>query len=103
MSPDRNDLRDEEYGEENPAFSSDDIFEDEFDQLRHHSARSGSTFDEMETEPEPEEDPFAENGRSRFSLGNFTSTQRLILALLVVLDILAIGFGVLVVLGRVTL
>lgn len=103
MSPDFDDLRDEQFEEENPSLDSADIFEDEFDQLRHHSARAGSTYDDMELEHDQEEDPFAENGRSPFSLGNFTPTQRLILALLVVLDILAIGFGVLVVLGRISL
>lgn len=105
MSPDINDLRDDdEYADESPLFD-EPVFDEEFEQLRHQSARTGSTYEEMEMDMDEDEfDEFEDDGSSsRFSLGNFTSTQRLILAILVFLDILAIGFGVLVVMGQISL
>ena len=68
--------------------------DDEFEQLRQKSARSGSMYDEMETEGDGQS-----GSGSSFSWSSFSSGQRLVLALLVVLDILAIGFGVMVVAG----
>lgn len=68
--------------------------DDEFEQLRQKSARSGSMYDEMETDSEGQS-----GNSSSFSWSSFSSGQRLVLALLVVLDILAIGFGVMVVAG----
>ena len=73
---------------------SDD--DDQFEQLRQKSARSGSMYDEMETDGEGQN-----GGGSSFSWSNFSSGQRVVLALLIVVDILAIGFGVLVVTGLV--
>lgn len=70
--------------------------DDQFEQLRQKSARSGSMYDEMETDGEGQS-----SGSSSFSWSSFSSGQRVVLALLIVLDILAIGFGVLVVAGLV--
>jgi hypothetical protein len=42
----------------------------------------------------------ASSSDSGFSLSNFSSMQRLVLAILVLLDILAIGFALLVITGR---
>lgn len=70
--------------------------EDEFDRLRRKSARSETMDDDLALD---EELP-ARSGDSGFSLSNFSSTQRLVLAILVLLDILAIGFALLVITGR---
>ena len=100
------DLEDDDYGDGSPSFASDPVFDDDLDldSLRQQSARSGSTYDDMENDPDMD-DSFMDDssGGSRFALGNFTRGQRLTLAFLVLLDILAIGFGVLVVMGRVSL
>lgn len=68
--------------------------DDEFEQLRQKTARSGSMYDEMETESNGQS-----GSSSSFAWSNFSSGQRLVLAFLIVLDILAIGFGVMVVAG----
>lgn len=84
-----------DFAAEAPAIPED--IDDEFDQLRRKSAR-GETFDDELAE----EEAFAmDEGGTGFSLSNFSSGQRLILAVLVLLDILMIGFGILVVTGRV--
>jgi hypothetical protein len=67
--------------------------EDEFAELRQKSVRSGSMYEDMAAE-----EMQSSNGSS-FSWSNFSSGQRVVLALLIVLDILAIGFGVMVVTG----
>lgn len=74
----------------------------DFDQLRRQSARTGAAYDDMDMDDGEflAEEPAASSG---FSLSNFTPGQRLILAVLVLLDILAIGFGVLVITGNVSL
>jgi len=102
-------FQDDDFSEEASVFEDEQSsgFEDDldFDSLRRQSARSGSTFDEMEMGG-MEEGGFEEiesGGGSRFSLGNFTPGQRLILAILVLLDIVAVLFGVLVVTGRFSL
>jgi hypothetical protein len=58
---------------------------DEFDMLRQKSARAGSSFEDMS-----EEDPFQDNSSS-FSLQGLTSSQRMILAVLLLLNVLVIG------------
>jgi hypothetical protein len=58
---------------------------DQFDILRQKSARAGSAFDEIS-----EEDPFHDNSSS-FSLQGLTSSQRMILAVLLILNVLVIG------------
>ncbi len=94
------------FGDEQPAISDDDF---DMENLRRQSARSGSTFDEMDTTAVDDSnfddfDAGDDSGSgSGFSLGNFTPGQRLILAVLVLLDIVAILFGVLVITGRFSL
>lgn len=80
--------------EETPSDGGAD--DDQFEQLRQKSARSGSMYDDMETDGEGQS-----SGGSSFSWSSFSSGQRLVLALLIVMDILAIGFGVLVITGLV--
>ena len=58
---------------------------DEFDRLRQKSARAGSAFDDI-----AEEDPFQEEQGSSF-LQNLTPSQRTILAVLVLLNVIVIG------------
>lgn len=60
---------------------------DQFDMLRQKSARAGSAFDAMS-----EEDAFGGNqGSSSFSLAGLTPAQRMILAVLVLLNVVIIG------------
>lgn len=90
------DFDDDEY-EEDP--NADEM--DEFDQLRRRNVRTGSAFDDLEAEDSGRQtavtSPSATS--SSFALGNFSPGQRLVLALLVLLDILAVGFGVMIVAG----
>lgn len=65
--------------------------EDEFEQLRRKSARTGSMYDDMDGG-----EAVQASSSSSFSWSSFSSGQRLVLALLIVLDILAIAFGVMV-------
>jgi len=89
----------EEEEEPNVVTVEDEVLageEDEFDRLRRKSARSETMDDDLAFD---EELP-ASSSDSGFSLSNFSSTQRLVLAILVLLDILAIGFALLVITGR---
>jgi hypothetical protein len=74
----------------------DDI-EDEFDQLRRKSTRGESLDDDLD-----EDDAFFsdESSSSGFSWSNFTPGQRLILAMLVLLNIIIGIVGLLVVTGN---
>lgn len=72
------------------------VNDDEFDVLRQKTVRSGSTFDDMDTSVD---DEFSSS--SGFSLSNFTTSQKLILLALLMLDIVAVGFGILVLIGRI--
>lgn len=105
-------FQDDDFSEDAEVFEDDQPsgIEDDFnmDNLRRQSARSGSTFEEMDTTADDDSfDDFdvADEGESKsgFSLSNFTPGQRLILAILVLLDIVAVLFGVLVVTGRFSL
>ncbi|MCB8985334.1 MAG: hypothetical protein H6659_16000 [Ardenticatenaceae bacterium] len=78
------------------GFSAESSSEDEFDQLRRKSARTGSMQDEMETSGAVETSP---QSSGAFSWSSFTPGQRLVLALLVVLDIIAVAFGLMVLTG----
>lgn len=78
--------------EENFEFEDEEFdFEDEFDRLREKTVRTSAVYDEMEYE-----ELEAEETRSGF-IGQFSPQQRLVLALLLLLDILAIVVGALVV------
>ena len=90
------DLDDDDELEETPDwmdFGTNEVSDDEpdeFDRLRQKSARAGSAFDEM-----TEEDPFRGNeSRSSFSLQGLTPSQRTILAVLVLLNVIVIGAAV---------
>lgn len=73
--------------------------DDEFDQLRRKSTRGGSLDDDLANE-----DTFFSEERSGrsggFAWGNFTPGQRLILALLVLLNIIMGAIGVMVITGN---
>ena len=75
-----------------------DDMEDEFDQLRRKSARGESLDDDLDSD----EAFFSEesSGGSGFAWSNFTPGQRLILALLVLLNIIMGTVGLLVVTGN---
>lgn len=95
LDPTDSDFAASDFAAEAPAIPEE--IDDEFDQLRRKSAR-GETFDDELAE----EDAFSlDEGDAGFSMSNFSSGQRLVLAVLVLLDILMIGFGILVVTGRV--
>lgn len=73
--------------------------DDEFDQLRRKSTRGGSLDDDLDSD----ETLFSneENGRSGgFAWGSFTPGQRLILALLVLLNIVMGAIGLMVITGN---
>ncbi|HRQ41942.1 MAG TPA: hypothetical protein PLD25_28800 [Chloroflexota bacterium] len=93
---DFDDLSDDEYGFDDDFSSPSDVGEssDEFEQLRRSSARSETMFNELDDESRSTSD-----GSSGFSLSNFTGGQRLVLALLVVLDIVVIGIFLVVLWG----
>jgi hypothetical protein len=82
----------EEFDFEEEAEEDTFDFEDEFDRLREKTARTSAVYDDMEFE-ELEEEVAVERG----FLGQFSPQQRFILAVLLLLDIVAIGVGVLVV------
>lgn len=75
----------------------------DLDSLRASSARAGSMYDEeMEDMDGMDMELISDTGSaSAFSLANFTPSQRLVLALLLLFDIIAIAVGVLVVTGQI--
>ena len=106
MTQDFNDFE-EDFVSDVPLFS-DEVEDDglDLDSLRRQSERTGSAFDDMETDADSNDDLLFDDDEdnqssSRFSFGNFTAMQRLILAILVLLDFIAIIFGVLVLIERV--
>lgn len=81
-----------------PASGGDD---DQFDQLRRRSARVGSAFDDM-AEEDVDQDAMPTSSQrepspqpAMASSGRFTASQRLVLILLMLLNVLVIGWGVL--------
>ena len=72
----------------------DDSEDDAFDQLRQKSARAGSAFDGLD-EGEEEMDEPAPSGNRSSMLSGLTPGQRLILILLVFLNVIVIGIGLL--------
>jgi hypothetical protein len=66
--------------------------EDEFDSLRKKSVRTSLVYEELEEE---------ENGRPAIGeiINNFSPSQRLLLAVLLLLNVLALGFALLAMAG----
>ena len=66
--------------------------EDEFEELRKKSVRTSAVYEELEEE---------ESSSSGFGqiLGSFSPAQRLVLALLLLLNICAVGFAFLLIAG----
>lgn len=97
---DFDDLRDDDFSFDNKDLSSDmsDTYgePDQFDQLRETSARSETLYNDINDDAINES-----GGGSGFSLSSFTPGQQLILAVLVVLNVLMIGFGLLVIAGAI--
>ncbi len=93
---DFDDLRDDDFGFDDDFSSPADTAEssDEFDQLRRSTARSETMFNDLNDESQA-----GASSGSGFSMSNFTGGQRLVLALLVVLDIIVIGIGLVVLWG----
>ncbi len=79
-----------EFEEEQRDDSFD--FEDEFDRLRQKTTRTSAVYDEMEFEELEEE-----GGEGFFA--QISPQQRLILALLLLLDIIVVAIGALAVVG----
>ena len=105
-----NDLSDDDFGDEaspmgdlpatsqmgdSPQTRPLNVDDDEFDMLRQKTVRTESTYSGMDTS----DDEFSSG--SGFSFNSFTSSQKLILLALLLLDVVAVGFGLLVVLGRI--
>ncbi len=73
--------------------------DDPFDMLRNKTARGETVNNSLIADEEVIiEEPDSSTG-SKFSLDQFTPGQRLVLAILVILNIIVIGFGLLVILG----
>jgi hypothetical protein len=77
----------DDFGERQVDFSDR---EDDFDQLRRKSARTGAAYDEMALEDD-------DNGN--ISLSHLTPPQRLVLAVLLLLNVIVITVGVLLLLN----
>jgi hypothetical protein len=95
MTDDFSDFRDDTF-DDSPDWLLDEggaseEMDDGFEQLRQKSTRTGSMYDDMESSEE------VRTSSSSFSWSSFSSGQRLVLALLIVLDILAVAFGVMVI------
>ncbi len=95
------DLRDDDYDDDLPETSNLaetrplSVDDDEFEMLRQKTVRTETTYSGMDTS----DDEFGTG--SGFSLNNFTTSQKLILLALLLLDVVAVGFGFLVLLGRI--
>lgn len=77
---------------EEPAGEEDD----EFERLRRRTVRAGAAFDEMSLD-----ESAASSSTGGGLMASFTPAQRLILAVLVLLNIIVIGLGVLAMTGRI--
>ena len=88
---------DDDFDIPDAAEDEDDGFD--LDSLRVSSARAGSMYDENMEDYEAVIDDPAAASSSGFSLANFSSGQKLVLSILLVLDIIAVGVGVAVVTG----
>ncbi|MBK7895864.1 MAG: hypothetical protein WAS33_08540 [Candidatus Promineifilaceae bacterium] len=96
----RDDLfRNEEGGGPADDLPPIDDLDDEFDQLRRKSTRGESLDDDLAEDAIFSEEP-SRSGGSGFAWRNFTPGQRLILALLVLLNILMGAIGLMVITGN---
>ncbi len=86
-------VQDLEFGSES-GLGADSGDYDEFEELRQRSARAGTVYEEMEVDEEA-----ADSRASRFSLNQFTPGQRLLLALLVLLNVIVGGIAILAFIG----
>jgi hypothetical protein len=77
----------DDFGERQVDFSDR---EDDFDQLRRKSARTGAAYDEMALE---------DDDSGNISLSHLTPPQRLVLAILLLLNVIVITVGVLLLLN----
>jgi hypothetical protein len=89
----------DDFPGEDDATLEEPVNEDvlDLDSLRASSARAGSMFDEEMEDMEFEQLPMESS--SGLSLSAFTPGQRLVLALLLVFDVIAVGVGLLLVMG----
>lgn len=99
-------FRDDLFGKEEGSPLVDDLppiddLDDEFDQLRRKSTRGESLDDDLAEDTFFSEEASSSSGRSSgFAWRNFTPGQRLILALLVLLNIIMGAIGLLVITGN---
>ena len=96
-------FREDLFGDEQEAPTVEDLpplddLDDEFDHLRRKSARGESLDDDLDSDYTFFEDE--SSGGSGFAWSSFTPGQRLILALLVLLNIVMGAIGVLVITGN---
>jgi hypothetical protein len=71
--------------------------EDDIDRLRRRTVRTGAAYDDMSAD----ETAVVMSTQSGGLISSFTPAQRLILAILLLLNIIVIGLGVLAVTGRI--
>lgn len=95
------DFEDDVFMMSEPDFSSSPSLDDdgdEFDRLRRASARNASIYDDLDDDM-PASNSSNPSSGSSFSLNNFSAGQKLVLAILTLLNICVISIGVLVVAG----
>ncbi|MCB8926959.1 MAG: hypothetical protein H6652_15185 [Ardenticatenaceae bacterium] len=103
LDDDFSSFRDDLFGDDEPASFADDLppmedMDDEFEELRRKSTRGESLDDDLASD----DALFSEerSSGSGFAWRNFTPGQRLILALLVLLNILMGAIGLMVITGN---
>lgn len=70
--------------------------------FRESATRSETAYEDMGLENEEYLEDEPDGGAGGFSISNFSPFQILILVLLIILDFAAIGFGILVLMGRIS-
>ncbi len=73
----------------------EDDFEDDFDSLREKSTRTSSVYDDLEAEESGE-------GGVAGTIRQYSPAQRLILAFLLFIDVIAFSFAVLILTGLIS-
>ncbi len=90
-------VQDLELGSESGSTSDSSLGEsgefDEFEELRQRSARAGTVYEDMDFEED------ASTKGSSFSLNQFTPGQRMVLAVLVLLNVIVGGVAILALTG----